>query len=143
MTDFSGDELRGSRFKYVDLTEAEFHNADLTHARFRECDLTGVGMQAVDLIDVTISGDIQNVVINGVDVAPYVEAELDRRDPDRATMRPTDPEGFRIDRRVIERRWDELIERARGLDPALLHESVDGEWSFIETLRHLVFATDA
>jgi hypothetical protein len=27
--------------------------------------------------------------------------------------------------------------------PELLHESVDGEWSFIETLRHLVFATDA
>jgi hypothetical protein len=25
----------------------------------------------------------------------------------------------------------------------LLHESVDGEWSFIETLRHLVFATDS
>jgi hypothetical protein len=25
----------------------------------------------------------------------------------------------------------------------LLHESVNGEWSFIETQRHLVFATDA
>jgi hypothetical protein len=25
----------------------------------------------------------------------------------------------------------------------LLHERVDGQWSFIETLRHLVFATDA
>ena len=24
-----------------------------------------------------------------------------------------------------------------------MHESVDGEWSFIETLRHLAFATDA
>jgi hypothetical protein len=30
-----------------------------------------------------------------------------------------------------------------ALDPALLHESVAGEWSFTETLRHLVFATDA
>jgi DinB superfamily len=28
-------------------------------------------------------------------------------------------------------------------DLELLHESVDGEWSFIETLRHLVFATDS
>ena len=27
--------------------------------------------------------------------------------------------------------------------PDLLHERVDDEWSFIETLRHLVFATDA
>lgn len=38
---------------------------------------------------------------------------------------------------------DETVARARRLDPELLHESVDGEWSFIETLRHLVFATDA
>ena len=29
------------------------------------------------------------------------------------------------------------------MPPELLHEWVDGEWSFIETLRHLVFATDA
>ena len=35
------------------------------------------------------------------------------------------------------------MERARRLPPALLHESVDGEWSFTETLRHLVYATDA
>ena len=29
------------------------------------------------------------------------------------------------------------------MTPELLHERVDDEWSFIETLRHLVFATDA
>jgi hypothetical protein len=29
------------------------------------------------------------------------------------------------------------------LPPELLHERVRDEWSFIETLRHLVFATDA
>jgi hypothetical protein len=29
------------------------------------------------------------------------------------------------------------------LPPDLLHERIDGEYSFIETLRHLVFATDA
>ena len=36
-------------------------------------------------------------------------------------------------------------DRRTGPPPAteLLHESVDGEWSFIETLRHLAFATDA
>jgi hypothetical protein len=28
------------------------------------------------------------------------------------------------------------------MDPELLHRRVNGEWSFIETLRHLVFATD-
>ena len=32
---------------------------------------------------------------------------------------------------------------ARTFTPEQLHERVDGEWSFIETQRHLVFATDA
>jgi hypothetical protein len=38
--------------------------------------------------------------------------------------------------------WAGTVERARALPPELLHERVDDEWSFIETLRHLLFATD-
>lgn len=143
MADFIGDDLRGSRFDRVDLTGAEFRAADLCEARFRGVDFRGVVMSGVELADVRIDGEIQNLLINGVDVATLVEAELDRRDPDRPRMRPTDPSSFREAWDIIERRWDATVRRARGLDPALLHESVDGEWSFIETLRHLVFATDA
>ena len=58
-------------------------------------------------------------------------------------MRPADPAGFREAWDVLERLWDGAVERARRLGPELLHASVDGEWSFIETLRHLVFATDS
>ena len=58
-------------------------------------------------------------------------------------MRPTDPEGFREAWDIVERLWADTVERARGFRPEQLHESVDGEWSFIETLRHLAFATDA
>jgi hypothetical protein len=58
-------------------------------------------------------------------------------------MRPTDPVGFAEAWDVLEALWEQTVRRARSLDPALLHESVDGEWSFTETLRHLVFATDA
>jgi hypothetical protein len=109
----------------------------------RGVDLSGVVMRGVELVDVRIDGEVQNLVVNGVDVAPLVEAELDRRDPRRARMRPTDPDGFRDAWGILEGLWDGTVERARSLDPALLHESVDGEWSFVETLRHLVFATDA
>lgn len=130
-------------FTDVDLTGAEFRHVDLSRATFRHVDLSGVVMRDVDLVDVRIDGDLRNVVINGVDVAPLVEAELDRRDPGRVRMRPIDPEGFREAWDLVERLWAGTVERARSLDPALLHESVDGEWSFIETLRHLVFATDA
>ena len=62
---------------------------------------------------------------------------------DRAKMQPTDADGFREAWDVLERLWAETVEHARRLPPDLLHERVDEEWSFIETLRHLVFATDA
>jgi hypothetical protein len=143
MAEFVGDDLRGSRFEGVRLGGAEFRNSDLTGARFRGVDLSGVVMRGVDLVDASITGEVENLTINGVGVGPLVEAELDRRHPDRAKMRPTHPAGFREAWTILERLWDGTVAHARRLDPALLHESVDGEWSFIETLRHLVFATDA
>ena len=76
-------------------------------------------------------------------MAPLIEAELDRRFPDRLMMRPSDPAGFREAWDVVERLWEGTVQRARSLAPELLHKRVDGEWSFIETLRHLVFATDS
>jgi hypothetical protein len=58
-------------------------------------------------------------------------------------MRPTDAAGFGEAWQVLERLWEQTVERARAMAPELLHEQVAGEWSFIETLRHLLFATDA
>jgi hypothetical protein len=100
-------------------------------------------MRGVELVGADITGEIVDVTINGVEVGPFIEAELDRRYPDRPKMRPTDPAGFREAWDVVERLWAQTVARARRLEPQLLHESVDGEWSFIETLRHLVFATES
>jgi uncharacterized damage-inducible protein DinB len=127
----------------VDLTGALFRTSDLSNVQFRAVDFTGVTMRSVDLINVDITASIENLTINGVDVGPYVEAELDRRFPLRVKMHPTTPDGFREAWDVVEQLWDDTVERARRLPAELLHESVDGEWTFIETLRHLVFATDA
>ena len=100
-------------------------------------------MRGVELNGVEIYGEIGSLTVNGVDIGPLVNAELDRRYPDRVKMRPTDAAGFREAWDVIERLWGDTVERARRMEPELLHTSVDGEWTFIETLRHLVFATDA
>jgi hypothetical protein len=143
MAEFIDRDLRESRFDRVDLSESEFWASDLTGTRFRGVALTGVVMRGVELVDVDIHGEIVNVTINGVDIAPLVTAELDRRYPDRVKMRPQDPAGFREAWDILERLWHDTVARAQRLDPLLLHESVDGEWSFIETLRHLTFATDA
>ena len=142
MADFIRVDLRGSRFERADLSGAQLRAVDLTGARFRGVDLSGVVMRGVELVGVDISGEIENLTINGVDIGPLVSAELDRRYPDRTRMRPADPAGFAEAWDVLERLWDQTAERARRLPPDLLHKSVDGEWSFIETLRHLVFATD-
>jgi hypothetical protein len=143
MADFIRADLRGSRFECADLSGAQLRAVDLTGARFRGVDLSGVVMRGAELVNVDIYGEIVNLTINGVDIGPLVSAELDRRYPDRSKMRPTDPAGFRQAWDILERLWDDTVERARPLPPDLLHESVDGEWSFIETLRHLVFATDS
>ncbi|HEY3506052.1 MAG TPA: DinB family protein [Actinocatenispora sp.] len=143
MVDFVGDDLRGARFERSTLAGAEFRACDLTGARFRAVELSDVVMHGAELDNVEINGELKNVTINGVDVGPLIEAELDRRYPDRAAMRPRTPAGFRTAWDTVERLWDGTIARARRLDPALLHVSVGGEWSFVETLRHLVFATDA
>jgi hypothetical protein len=143
MADFIGADLRGSRFEQADLSGAQLRAVDLTGARFRGVDLSGVVMRGVELLDVDIHGEIENLTINGVDIGPLVSAELNRRYPDRAKMRPAGPASFGEAWDILGRLWDQTVERARRLEPELLHESVDGEWSFIETLRHLVFATDS
>jgi DinB superfamily/Pentapeptide repeats (8 copies) len=143
MADFTHADLSGACFEDVYLTGANFHDIDLTDARFHEVDLTGAMIRGAALVDVDISGEIDNLRVNGVDVVPLVEAELNRRYPDRVKMRPADAAGFREAWDVLERLWAQTVSRARGLAPDQLHERVDGEWSFIETLRHLVFATDA
>jgi hypothetical protein len=143
MADFIRADLRGSRFERVDLSGAELRATDLSDARFRGVDLSGVVMRGVELANVDIHGEIENVTINGVDVGPLINAELNRRYPLRPKMRPTDPAGFREAWDILERLWGETVARARGVPPGRLYESVDGEWSFIETLRHLAFATDS
>ncbi len=138
---------------FKDLTESDFERADLQGSRFRmvllngsrieQSDLHHVTMRGVEITDTTIDGEIHHLVINGVDVAPLVEAELDRRDPHRAKFRPTTPDGFREAWDINERLWSATVDRARRLGSDRLHESVDGEWSFIQTLRHLAFASES
>ena len=141
--EFERVELQGARFRRVDLAGARFEAVDLSGAVFRGVGFHRAVFRGVELVDVDISGEIQNLTINGVDVAPLVSAELDRRFPDLVKMRPTDPAGFREAWDLVEHLWDGTVTRARGMRPEQLHEQVDGEWSFIETLRHLAFATDS
>ncbi len=66
-------QLRGDgkfiSFEGAKITDAWFYNAD-------------------------ISGDLEGLRLNGVEVAPLVMAELERRSPERAKLRAADPAGL-------------------------------------------------
>jgi uncharacterized protein YjbI with pentapeptide repeats len=123
---------------------ARFDVADLRDARFTDCDLSGVTIRDGCLVDVSISGYLSNVTINGVEVSDFVNAELDRRHPERVQLRQVETAGdFRAMWDTIERLWAQATERAGRLPAAALTEQVNEEWSVAQTLRHLVFITDA
>jgi hypothetical protein len=138
MATFTGsDDLRG----------AEFLRADLHGARFRKSNLSGMVMRGVEVdgtdIDAPwlLSGG-GTLFVNGVDVVPLVEAELNRRFPGRGDQRAKDPESLRAAWAALERTWAATIERAAAMPAGTVDVSVAGEWSFAETLRHLILATD-
>jgi hypothetical protein len=85
---------------------------------------------------------VNGLSINGVDVTDYVSTELDRRHPERRLLTPDDPDGMRLAWLTIEELSAATLERARARPAADLDERIDGQWSYLETLRHLVFATD-
>jgi hypothetical protein len=123
---------------------ARFADADFTGAEFRACDLRSVKVVDSWLVDVNLSGMVGNLRVNEVDVTGFVEAELDRRHPERVQLRALEtPDDYRAMWDTIERIWAAAVDRARRLPEPLRHERVDDEWSFVETMRHLVFATDA
>lgn len=80
--------------------------------------------------------------MNGVEVAPLVEDELDRRFPQRVMLRSSDPRVLAEAWAMIEDLWRVTVARAQALPESVLFERVDYEWSFVETLRHLILATD-
>jgi hypothetical protein len=115
--DFSGARLHAPNFERAKITDAWFYGAD-------------------------ISGDLEGLRLNGVEVAPLVTAELERLFPERAKLRAREP-GELVEAWVmIEDMWRATVDRAHALPGELVFERVDDEWSFVETLRHLVMATD-
>src|SRR5215472_16505834 len=130
-----------------DLQGAEFVDADLRGARFVRADLSGVVMRAVFVrgadIDAPWLFDGESFLrINGVDVIPFVEAELNRRFPGRADRRAGDPDGLRTAWAELESTWSATLGRVAVMPAGTVEVSVGGEWSFAQTLRHLVLATD-
>ncbi|RHA40711.1 DinB family protein [Cellulomonas rhizosphaerae] len=129
-----------------DLRGTRFVGANLRGARFIGSDLSGVVMRGVDAdgadIDAPWLPDGESFLVNGVNVIPFVEAELDARFPGRSQRRAPDADGLRAAWAVLEDTWAATVARADAMPEGTVDEQVDGEWSFAQTLRHLVLATN-
>jgi hypothetical protein len=123
-----------------------FVDRDLRGARFLRSTLAAAVMRGVDVraldIDAPWLAD-GALLVNGVDVVPFVEAELNRRFPGRELKQAKDPHGLGTAWAALERAWAAAVDRVVSMPEGAADVSIDGEWSFAQTLRHLVFATDA
>ena len=88
-----------------DCEGAEFAGLSMASATFREVDLSGARMRGVLLLNADIDGAIHGLRVNGVEVMPLIEAELDRLHPERLRLRPATPETMRDAVDVIEELW--------------------------------------
>ncbi|NLJ54590.1 MAG: DinB family protein [Intrasporangiaceae bacterium] len=146
--EFENEDLSGSRFEMVRLNDSQFSQVRFDGSRFQNISWHNVTMSSVELVDVEIGGDVWNLRINGVDIGPLIDAELNRRDPDRHLVfqelrESRSVEDYRKGWGVIEHRWTELIDRVRELPEGSEHRSVAGEWSLVQTLRHISYAVAA
>ncbi|MEU8182661.1 DinB family protein [Micromonospora sp. NPDC049044] len=122
-----------------------FVDKDLRGARFTRSTLAGAVLRGVDVNALDIDAPWLakgTLLVNGVDVAPLVEAELNSRFPGRELRQATDPDGLRRAWAALEGAWAAALDRVRSMPPGAVDFSIDGEWSFAQTLRHLAFAAD-
>jgi len=115
---------------------------DMEGAEFRECNLNRARLIGVIMQDAEIDGLITNLVVNGVEVMEYVEAELDRRHPVRMLLRSRDPADLLEGWQRLRADWASTVDRVRA-NPGIEHLSVNDEWSAVQTMRHLVFVHDS
>jgi hypothetical protein len=130
------------RFEFEEMQHSQFREVDLSGARMHGMNLSNLKVTDAFIVNVELSGIVGNLKVNDVDVTAYVESELNRRHPERTRLAPIDPAGMRDAWTMVGELWDKTMARARALPEVKLNESVDGEYSFLETLRHLVFAVD-
>ena len=126
-----------------DFAGAQVRDSTFNGASFRDSDLRGVVIRASWVEGMRVDGahgEVEQVFVNGVDVSPYVASELDRLHPERVAVRSmvTAADHVAVWEQV-QALWEETLQRGA----AVRDESVLGDWSLSQTVRHLVFADDS
>src|SRR6476620_329460 len=103
MTTYSGTD----EFENATFVQASFKGATL-----RFSDVSGVTMRSVDVDGLDIdSHDLSfgSLFVNGVDVVPLVDAELNRQFPGRELQRAQTPDGLRHGWVAVQSAWQATV----------------------------------
>jgi hypothetical protein len=134
MATYSGtNEFEGATFVRTSFKGATWRFSDLSGVTMRGVDLNGLDIDSHDLF-------FGSLVVNGVDVVPLVDAELNRQFPGRELQKAQTPEGLREGWAAVQAAWQETV---ADTPQDLVNAHVEDEWSLSQTLRHLILATDA
>jgi hypothetical protein len=134
MTTYSGTkEFEGATFVKASFKGATLRFSDVSGVTMRGVDVDGLDIDSHDLF-------FGSLLVNGVDVVPFVDAELNRRFPGRELRNAQTPEGLREGWVAVQAAWQATV---AGTPADLVDAHVADEWSLAQTLRHLVLATDA
>jgi hypothetical protein len=134
-------------FENLNMAGTVFHNINLAHATFDDVNMEAVQIHNANLKDMVIDdANISGLTIFGVRVDELLEAEFDRRDPERARLRIHDilnPEEVRCVLAHLDEVRAGFYAQLRATPPDVLiaHPGPD-RWSALEHVRHLVFAED-
>src|SRR5687768_16500979 len=90
-----------------------FVDEDMAGAEFRECNLNNTRLIGVVMQGAVIDGLVTDLVVNGVEVMGYVEAELDRRHPVRGLIRSDDLDDLRQGWLRLRSDWAAAVARMR------------------------------
>jgi len=137
MSESELESLRGRTFKSRTLRGSRFMGCDLGDVVVRGSDVSGMEIDSPWLLEGGSS-----LLVNGVDVVPLVDADLNRRFPGRELRGAEDLDGLRAAWAALERTWAATLDRAASMPAGTVDASIDDEWSLAQTLRHLVMATD-
>lgn len=127
------DEFEGARFVKASFKGAVLRFSDVSGVKMRAVDTDGLDIDNHDLF-------FGHLYVNGVDVVPLVEAELNRQFPGRELQNAKTLEGLREGWEMVQAAWRETVE---GTPLQLVDAHVEDEWSLAQTLRHMVLVTDA
>jgi len=144
---FEHCDMAGSVFRDVNLGSATFEDVNLAGMTIHNANLDGATIRNANLAGLCIEdANINGLTVLGFRIDELIEAECDRRDPERARLKMRDlydPEAVREVMARLEELRSAFRQRLRATDAGRLatRPSVD-EWSVLENVRHMLFAED-